>query len=381
MKVPMSSLCARADRRSAAGGARLWAERACRLASLSTSLAASLALSGCAALHTSESALNPAGPQAQRTAGLMWLFLSVCAVVYVLVMLFLFGALLRRPASTPDPLTHPNPQRERRIWIVIFVATGLTVLTLFGLLLADYTTGRANHKYAEQPHPLVIKVTGHQWWWEVTYKDWPEAFGERVPSNRVTTANEIHIPIDDGGMAMPVRFELQSNDVIHSFWVPNLSGKKDLVPGHPTTLWLGADRPGTYWGECAEYCGYQHAQMRLVVVAEPREQFAKWLTAQRQPAPEPATAMQQIGRQVFLSTSCILCHNIQGTPAMSRTGPDLTHVASRKVLAGGAIPNTPGHLAGWIIDPQRIKPGTLMPQNSLSPQDLRCLLEYLKSLR
>jgi cytochrome c oxidase subunit 2 len=178
-----------------------------------------------------------------------------------------------------------------------------------------------------------------------------------------------------------VKFELQSNDVIHSFWVPNLHGKKDVVPGHPISTWLEADRTGEFYGQCAEFCGHQHANMRLLVVVEPQEQFDAWLAAQRLPAPDPVYEQQVRGQQVFMANACVMCHTIGGTTAGGRVGPNLTHVAGRKILAAGALPNTPGHLAGWVIDPQKIKPGTRMPQNNLSPADLRALLEYLQTLK
>jgi cytochrome c oxidase subunit 2 len=343
-------------------------------------------LGGCAGeLNSSESVLNPAGPQARHIGWLTTLFLWVCLVVFVLVMLFLAGAFLhrRRDLTLPpgdEPITKPDPVRERRLWTVVFSAIAITVVTLFVLLFSDFATGRALHQMSSASQPLRIQVTAHQWWWEVRYVDWPERFGERLPYNIITTANEIHIPVD-AHHPIEVELDLESHDVIHSFWVPNLNGKRDIVPGHRTSFWLAADRPGSYWGECGEYCGYQHAQMRLLVVAQPVDEFQNWLKQQRQSPPEPANDMQKRGQNVFLHASCAMCHAIQGTEARALVGPNLTHVASRKILAAGAVTNMPGHLAGWITDPQRIKPGTRMPQNSLSPMDLRALLEYLETLK
>jgi cytochrome c oxidase subunit II len=343
-----------------------------------------LLITGCGRLPSNESSLDPAGPQSGRINTLTWLFMIVCIVVYALVMLVLLGAILRRRRGggqgAPEMVIEPEPQHERRIWRVVSGSVAITVVTLFVLLFSDYATGRGIHKLGEKNEKIRIRITGHQWWWEVQYMDWPERFGERVLSNTITTANEIHLPVDKDH-PVAVDFELSSADVIHSFWVPNLHGKKDLVPGHPTSVWLRADQVGTYWGECGEFCGYQHAQMRLLVVAEPAEQFKSWLDGQRQPGAEPADDMQKRGQQVFVSASCLMCHAIQGTPAYGRVGPDLTHVGSRRILAAGAIPNMPGHLAGWISDPQRIKPGAKMPQNSLNPKDLRALLEYLEHLK
>ena len=169
--------------------------------------------------------------------------------------------------------------------------------------------------------------------------------------------------------------------MIHSFWVPNLHGKTDLIPGRQTLTWVKADRPGTYRGQCAEFCGHQHAHMAFTVVAEPPEQFKAWYEAQLKPAAQPSTPAQARGQQVFLSSPCIMCHRVQGTDAGGRVGPDLTHVASRSHLAAGTLANTRGHLAGWVLDPQKIKPGTRMPPNNLEPADLQALLDYLQSLK
>jgi cytochrome c oxidase subunit II len=169
--------------------------------------------------------------------------------------------------------------------------------------------------------------------------------------------------------------------VIHSFWVPNLHGKKDVIPGQVNTLRLQADRPGVFRGQCAEFCGFQHANMALYVIAEPEDQFARWQEQQRRPAPEPTTDQQRKGREVFLAGSCVLCHAIAGTSAGGVTGPNLTHVASRLSLAAGTLPNTRGHLAGWIIDPQLRKPGNNMPPNLLRGDELQALLSYLETLR
>ena len=179
----------------------------------------------------------------------------------------------------------------------------------------------------------------------------------------------------------PIKIELKSTDVIHSFWVPNLHGKKDAFPDHDSAIWLRADKEGTYDGQCAEFCGYQHAQMRLQVIAESEDKFQQWLQSARKNAPDPQTEAQKRGQQVFLGTTCVMCHTIQGTNAGARLGPNLTHVASRKRIAAGTLPNTKGHLAGWIVDPQKIKPGVRMPQNPLNPQDLNALLEYIESLK
>jgi cytochrome c oxidase subunit 2 len=174
---------------------------------------------------------------------------------------------------------------------------------------------------------------------------------------------------------------LRANDVIHSLWVPNLSGKKDLIPGRTATLRLRADKPGSYRGQCAEFCGLEHALMALLVHAVPPSDYEAWAANQRQPAREPVDAVARRGREVFLGTSCTMCHTITGTTAQARLGPDLTHLASRQTIAAGMFPNNRGHLAGWIGDPQALKPGVNMPANTLPPDDLQALLAYLETLR
>lgn len=190
------------------------------------------------------------------------------------------------------------------------------------------------------------------------------------------TANEIHVPT-----GRPVIVTLKADDVIHSFWVPSLAGKKDLIPGRTSTLNFRADRDGVYRGQCAEFCGFQHALMAFFVVADPPPRYAAWADAQRQPAKEPAGEQQLRGRGVFMRSSCAMCHAIDGTSAQALRGPNLTHVASRGTLAAGALANTPEDLKRWIADPQQIKPGTYMPATALSSDDLDALVGYLQTLR
>ena len=200
-------------------------------------------------------------------------------------------------------------------------------------------------------------------------------YADTSPHGRFTTANEIHVPVGE-----PVLFVLNAQDVIHSFWVPSLAGKKDLIPGYTQSMWFQADTAGVYRGQCAEFCGLQHAKMALHVVAEPKAQYRQWVERQRESAAIPTDSVTRRGREIFLVGQCAMCHSIQGTAAASNAGPDLTHLASRRTIAAGTLPNTRGALAGWIVDPQRIKPGTRMPPNLLRPQDLDALLTYLQSL-
>jgi cytochrome c oxidase subunit 2 len=316
------------------------------------------------------SVLQPAGPQAAHIAELWWLMLAACAFVFVAVILALLWSLWRAPradaATSPD--VHPRAAREKRLGRWIAGAVGVSSTMLIGLLVASIATDRSLAQL-----PLVdavnIKVTAHQWWWEATYDD---AQPERI----FVTANELHVPV-----GRPVLVTLNSDDVIHSFWVPSLHGKKDLIPGRTATIAFRADSPGEYLGECAEFCGWQHAFMAFSVIAEPPAQFAAWAARQRADAAEPADETARRGRDLFLSGSCMLCHAIQGTTAHARKAPDLTHVASRSRIAAGRLPNTPDQLAQWIADPHKSKPGVNMPAHALAEDDLRALVAYMGTLK
>jgi cytochrome c oxidase subunit II len=351
-----------------------------RRSARAVALASLAALAGC---NEATAALDPAGIQAERIDGLFWLFTWVSAAVWVLVVGAIAGAVgmrylgrirgerarrEREDDETDDqPLLAPDERSERRLARGVGGALVATVATLFVLLASDFALGRSLSSLAEEAD-LTVRITGHQWWWEVEYLD------DR-PTRNVTTANELRLPV-----GRTARIELVSHDVIHSFWVPELHGKTDLIPGHPTSTYVRAERAGTWTGRCAEYCGLQHANMRLDVVAEPDPSFRTWLASQLEPARSPDTATRERGQRVFLDSTCVMCHTIAGTTAGGRIGPSLTHVASRRSLAAGTLPNAPGHLAGWIVDPQRSKPGVHMPMNSLAPEDLLALVDYLGSL-
>ncbi|HEV2854985.1 MAG TPA: cytochrome c oxidase subunit II [Thermoanaerobaculia bacterium] len=316
------------------------------------------------------SAIASAGPQAGRIEGLWWLMFWVSTAVFVAVMVALGGAMARRPRILGDsePPHALTPEERGRMNRLVGGAVAVTVVILFVLLVASVGTGRAIASLSA-PHAPIVKVTGHQWWWQVEYVD-------AVPGRSLTTANEIHIPV-----GRPVLFRLQATDVIHSFWVPNLHGKRDMIPGHDNEIWIQADRPGVYRGQCAEFCGFQHAHMGLLVIAEPPAQYEAWYKSQLQPAATPVTARQERGRQLVQSLPCALCHNVQGSQASGKTGPDLTHLASRRTIAAGTLPNTRGNLAGWILDPQTVKPGNHMPANTMASDDLQALLDYLEILK
>lgn len=318
--------------------------------------------------YDGQSALDPAGPQAAAVQGLWSLQLAIAVAVYVIVIVALGIVIWRRRTVPVDAAASRSYDRESRARRTVIIAVGATAGVLFIVLFFDLAVARSLTRLSASP-ALSIHVIGHQWWWEVEYED-------SVPQQRVRLANEIHIPVGQS-----VLVKLDSRDVIHSFWVPNLAGKRDLIPGHHTETWLRADRAGVYRSQCAEFCGLQHAKMALLVVAEPREQFDAWLAAQRVPAPPPTDMLAARGRTVLEAGPCALCHTVASTLARGRVGPDLSHVASRRTIAAGTLPNAPGYLAGWITDPQTIKPGVLMPVSSLAPEDLRALLAYLATLR
>ena len=313
------------------------------------------------------SAMVTAGPRAHQIAELMTLFTAIGGVVYLIVIAVLVWALLRRRARARFDSEAAREAADRKAYRVIAAATGLTVLVLITLGLSDFFVQRS--LFTPPKDPLRVLVTGHQYWWEIEYDD-PQ------PSERLRTANELHIPT-----GRPVELVLTSRDVIHSFWLPSITGKKDLIPGHTNTEVLIAQKPGLYTGQCAEFCGLQHAKMRLVLHADSPADFEQWRQRQLRPGREPATDEERRGRSVFTSASCVLCHSVQGTDASATVGPDLTHLASRGMIAAGTLPNTPGNLAAWIMAPQRLKPGVQMPATALPPDDLGALTRYLASLQ
>jgi cytochrome c oxidase subunit 2 len=322
------------------------------------------------ACQGAQNVLDPAGPPNRRINQLFWAMLIVASIVWLAVVFAAFAAAFSRRRATREDLepvvTLPNDQHRRHTGIVTGLVGG-TVLILLLFLIYDFTLGRA---LAERPsRTLTVELIGHQWWWEVHYDD-PD------PSKLLIDANELHIPAGE-----PVQVKLTSRDVIHSFWVPNIIGKRDLIPGYSSSLFLNADRPGVYRAQCAEFCGVQHAKMALTVVVHPRADFAAWLAEARSPAAAPNDSSAKQGEKVFLAGPCSSCHAITGSPAYGTVGPNLTHLASRRTLGAGTLPNTRGNLGGWVVDPQSIKPGVRMPSNQLEAKDLRALLDYLETLK
>jgi cytochrome c oxidase subunit 2 len=277
----------------------------------------------------------------------------------VIVVLLFLGWLRRNRPGLPGG---GGDATATALVVVLGVAVPLVVLSLL-FVWSDVFVLRS--VAAPRSTKRTIQVIGHQWWWEVRY-----------PGTSAVTANEIHIPTNTR-----VNVVGTSVDVIHSFWVPELNRKIDLIPGRTNRVLLDADHPGVYRGQCAEFCGLQHAHMAMYVIAEPPAKFNAWLTNMAKPARTPATAQERKGLQVFLSQPCSGCHQLRGTSARGDVGPDLTHLQTRMTLAALTIPNRKGYLGGWILDPQHIKPGNKMPGLKLSGPDFQALLAYLETLR
>jgi cytochrome c oxidase subunit 2 len=258
---------------------------------------------------------------------------------------------------------------------IAWTAAPALIVFLLALILA-----RTVHEVRANPDspppdskPLYVTVIGRQWWWEYVYQKYD---GRELG---FITANELHVPASEQGVPRPVYLTLQSADVCHSFWVPRLAGKTDLIPGRTNQMWFQTSQQGLFLGQCAEYCGTQHAHMLLRVIVDPPSSFQTWLDSQRRPANDDP-AMRR-GRDLFLSLSCVNCHRVQGTSARGTYGPDLTHLMSRQTLASGMIPNTRDELRRWVADPQQIKPGCLMPAFGLKETQVDLVVDYLASLR
>ncbi|GAA1801129.1 cytochrome c oxidase subunit II [Luedemannella flava] len=319
-------------------------------------LALVFSLTGCSGGQ--QSTLDAVGPGARRTEGLWWLFFGISMGIFVEVMALLGWALWRRRRSR---VRIKDGDAVGFISALGVVVPLLILILVYGVGLRDL-----NALAAPDDEPTVnVDVVGHRWWWEIHYPDRPQA----------VTANEIHIPVGES-----VRIRLTTADVQHSFWVPQLMPKTDLIAGKVNSTWLRADRPGRYRGQCAEYCGQQHAFMALLVIAESRPQFDSWLAGLVPPTDEPLTDAEQRGRAVFARSACATCHTVRGTSATATVGPDLTNVGGRWSLGAGAAPNDPGHLGGWIVNSQTIKPGNAMPPQPVAPGDLPDLIAYLRSL-
>jgi len=298
------------------------------------------------------------------------LVLSVTLAIFLIVGGLLVYALIKfrhRPTdSDHEPAQIYGSTQIELSWTVIPI---LIVVTLF------LTTTRVIWQTEAAPKPagaVDVIVVGHQFWWEYKY-----------PKLGVVTANELHIPASDPSHPTPTYLEMSSADVSHSFWVPRLAGKTDLIPNRVNTMWMDPSQPGLYLGQCAQYCGTQHAKMLLRVYVDSPADFAAWIKKQQQPATRDLSGnpLAQEGQKIFLGTACISCHAVAGTPANGRFGPDLTHLASRDTIGSGAIPNTPQNLRAWVADPNAMKPGSLMPSMHLNDHDLDAITAYLTTLQ
>lgn len=317
----------------------------------------SAGLAGCSA--QSPAILAPVSPKGRAEAELFWFILAITAFVFVVVEALLLYAVIRFRARDPQaipPQIHGNRALE----------VSWTTVTALGLAVIFAMTWRTMAATSTPPAEAIpVKVIGHQWWWEFQY-----------PTLGITTADELVIPV-----GRPIRLTVTAADVIHSFWVPQLGGKMDAIPGRENLLWLQADVEGTYYGQCAELCGASHANMRLRVRVVSDSEFQRWVEAQRAPAAQPVEPLAQKGYQVFMSKACVGCHTIDGTPARGKVGPNLTHVGSRTTIAAGLLENTPENLARWLDNPPAVKPGSLMPRLGLTPEEIQALVAYLSSLK
>ncbi|WP_082666478.1 cytochrome c oxidase subunit II [Aureimonas sp. AU4] len=328
-------------------------------------LPALAALSGCSGI---QSVVSPAGREAAHLLDLLGWMLVVCSGMYALVLAFLAWGLRRRHRATAPgaPVVEPP---DKGLMRALAIWAGLIVIGLTVLITRSFVADRSL-AVPRDHEALTIRVTGHQWWWRIEY---PTSSDGVV----VETANELRLPA-----GRTARIELGSGDVIHSFWVPNLAGKTDAIPGRANVLSLTPTRVGWFRGQCGEYCGTQHAHMALDVNVLPPAEFDAWLFGQAAPALGPGDDRDLArGRELFSSGPCAACHVVRGTGAVGRAGPDLTHIASRRSLAAGTLPMSRGGLQGWIANPQALKPGTLMPTVSITPADADAIAAYLSSLR
>ena len=306
-----------------------------------------------------QSVLAPAGAAASAITSLSWVLIAGASLIFVGVMALLGCALWRRAGGRPV---------RTRLWLL--GAGVLFPLLVLGSLLAWSHARTPAWLVHPPPGSLIIGITAHMWWWEVRYSD-------PVTGQDITLANELHLPV-----GRPVWLGLSSPDVIHSFWVPALGGKMDMVPGRVSHLLVQADEAGTWRGQCAEYCGEQHARMALHVLAQPVAKFDAWLAAQARPAAAPSGALLARGREAFLAQRCNACHTVRGVAEESRLGPDLTHVGSRLYLGAGTLLNQPGAMARWVAHTQDVKPGARMPSSpDMDTDTLNALAAYLEHLK
>jgi cytochrome c oxidase subunit 2 len=333
-----------------------------------------LVLTCAAALHATacrgvQPMLAPGGPQAASIARLGWFILITFSAVTIVMWVVIFWVAARRRGTLAEHAPYDAPSDKRWVAIGGFLIPTIILFTIFVVTLNTMKAFPMGDNEAHARPPEIV-VTGHQWWWEIEYR-----FGG--VSQHVVDANELHLPI-----GQPVDIELQTRDVIHSFWIPRLHGKVDLVPGFDNHIRIQVDQAGLYRGECAEYCGPQHAHMILLVDAQQPSDFQGWLARERQPSAAPADPVAAHGREVFMTNACVLCHSIRGTDAHGQVGPDLTHLASRRAIAANTYPNGRGYLEAWVTHAQSMKPDAAMPSvTAFTGDDLRALVTYLEELK
>jgi cytochrome c oxidase subunit II len=323
-----------------------------------------LLLAGCVG---TPQALAPASSNAQDITGLMMTVFEIAAVVFVVVEALLIYAVIRFSRRKMEGLP-TQTEGNRRFEIAWTMAPVIVLGIVFVVSLKTLMTVGYQPKIAQAAsstsQTVNIRVVGHQWWWEFDY-----------PDQKIITADEMHVPVN-----ATVYLDVESVDVIHSYWVPQLGGKMDAIPGHTNKTWLQPTKTGTFPGQCSEFCGSQHGNMRFTVVVDTPEQFQTWLKQQESAVPT-LTGQAAQGEQAFLNGACVGCHTIDGTKAQGKIGPNLTHFASRGSFAGATLPNTPDNVAKWLADPQAVKPGNLMPNLHLAPDQINSLVAFLESLR
>jgi cytochrome c oxidase subunit 2 len=328
------------------------------------------------------SIFDPVSPPAESIRNLSVLVFAITGFIFLAVEGILIYSIIRfRRRAAAGSTEPPQVYGSKPIEIAWTTAPALVVFVL--VLVTARTLWEVNvtpPQPKEGDNTLFVTVVGRQWWWEYNYTDYNGKKLRAEPDQQpLITANELHVPASEDGVPRRVYLTLKSADVCHSFWIPRLAGKTDLIPGRENSMWFQTDRTGLFVGQCAEYCGTQHANMLLRVVVDSPGDFEKWLEQQRQPAAEdPAVSA---GKAAFLSQSCVNCHRIRGTSAKGNYAPDLTHLMSRDTLASGMIENTPDNLQRWVADPQPIKPGCLMPAFNLGDREREDIVRYLLTLR
>jgi cytochrome c oxidase subunit 2 len=326
-----------------------------RHASILVAGAVVLVLSGCGG---EQSMLDAKGNEAQHVAGAWWVMFGLATAVYVVVAGFILTAVVRGRRTTTG-----KPSRIKDgafVWI-----GGIIVPAIVLLVIAVVTVRTTAALRKPERDALRVEITARDWWWDVRY-----------PDQHIRVANEFHLPV-----GRPIELRITSDDVIHSFWVPQIGGKLDAVPGQPNFLRFTIEKTGVFRGQCAEYCGIQHANMAMYVHGDPPGLFERWIASQQSSRAEPASEMAARGALVFQSQACAGCHTVRGTAAQGTRGPELSDVASRRTLGAGALENTPDNLRAWITNPQRFKPGAQMPPIPMSSDDRTAIVAYLETLR